>query len=85
MFCKTPEKVIKSFEDYSIMVSEAKFKATHGKDLKILTPKQLLQRLPKTLAEVKSGNTSKSLQIKVRQILIFWYRAKKLLKKYVTI
>ena len=85
MFCKTPEKVIKSFEDYSIMVSEAKFKATHGKGLKILTPKQLLQRLPMTLAEVKSCNASKSLQIKIRQILIFLYRAKKLLKKYVTI
>ena len=29
--------------------------------LKILTPKQMLQRLPKALAQVKAGNTSESL------------------------
>ena len=29
--------------------------------LKILTPKQMLQRLPKSLAQVKAGNNSESL------------------------
>ena len=36
-------------------------KATQGKGLKILTPKQMLQRLPMALAQVKAGNTSESL------------------------
>ena len=46
------------------MVSEAKNKAknkTSGKRLKILTPKQLLQRLPIALAQVKTGNSSENL------------------------
>ena len=41
------------------MVSEAKNKGknkTSGKGIKIFTPKQLLQRLPIDLAQVKAGN-----------------------------
>ena len=42
------------------MMSEAKTKAraTKGTGLKILTPKQTLQRLPIALAQVKAGNNS---------------------------
>ena len=36
-------------------------KSTRGTGLKILTPKQMLQRLPKALAQVKAGNNSESL------------------------
>ena len=43
------------------MMSEAKYRATKGKGLKILTPKQMLQRLPIALAQVKAGNNSESL------------------------
>ena len=43
------------------MMSEAKTKATKGTGLKILTPKQMLQRLPIALAQVKAGNNSESL------------------------
>ena len=39
-----------------------------GKVLKILTPKQMLQRLPLSLAQVKAGNTSKKLLNEIRQI-----------------
>ena len=46
------------------MVSEAKNKATKGTVLKILTPKQMLQRLP---AQVKAGNNSESLLNEIRQ------------------
>ena len=46
MLYKARNSVIKFFEDYSSMVSEAKPKATKGTGLKILTPKQMLQRLP---------------------------------------
>ena len=40
---------------------EAKYKAKHGKGRKILSPKQMLQRLAIVLLEVKAGNTSKNL------------------------
>ena len=48
-------------DDYSSIMSEAKNKATKGTGLKILTPKQILQRLSIALAQVKAGNNSKSL------------------------
>ena len=41
-------------------------KITQGKGLKILTPKQMLQRLPIALVQVKSGNTSKNLLNEIR-------------------
>ena len=40
------------------MVSKAKTKAKTGTGLKILNPKQLLQRLPIALSQVKAGNNS---------------------------
>ena len=43
------------------MMSEAKYKVTKETGLKILTPKQLIQRLPISLAQVKSGNNPESL------------------------
>ena len=36
-------------------------KQQKGKGIKILTPKQMLQRLPIALAQVKPGNTSENL------------------------
>ena len=42
------------------MLSDAKYKATLGEGLKILTPKQMRQRLPIVLAQVKAGNTSET-------------------------
>ena len=42
MLYKARNSVIKFFDDYSSMVSEAKLKATKGTGLKILTPKQML-------------------------------------------
>ena len=50
------EKVIKLLDDYSKIVSEAKYKTEYGEGLKILTPKQIIQRLPIGLAQVKAGN-----------------------------
>ena len=46
---------------------EAKYKAKHGKGLKILSPKQMLQRLAIVLPAVKVGNTSKNLLNEIRQ------------------
>ena len=49
--------------------------------LKILTPKQILQKLPIAFAQVRAGNTSDDLLIKVRQIVCSLYWAKVITKK----
>ena len=52
----------------------------HSK-LKILTPKQMLQRLPITLAQVKAGNNSESSLNQIKQIVYSVYQRKKITKK----
>ena len=54
------------FDDYSSMLSEAKLKANKGTEIKILTPKHVLQRLPVALAQVKAGNNLKNLLNEIR-------------------
>ena len=49
--------------------------------LKILTPKQIFQRLPIALAQVKAGNTSENLLNKIRKIIYSLYRLKEITKK----
>ena len=49
--------------------------------LKILTPKQMLQRLPIALAQVKAGNNSESLLNEIRQIVYSLYQSKQITKK----
>ena len=51
-----------------------------GGGLKILTPNQMLSRLPISLAQLKTGNNSEKLKNKIRQILCSLYRSKKLTK-----
>ena len=64
---------IKLVDDYGSMILETKRKATEGKGFKILTPKQMLQRLPMHLAQVKAGNNSE----KLRQTVYSLYQSKK--------
>ena len=59
------------------MMSEAKTKATKGTGLKILTHKQMLQRLPTALAQVKAGNNSESLLNEIKEIVYSLYQSKK--------
>ena len=73
--------VIKLFNNYSSIASEAKHKAKYGEGLKILTPKQRLQRLPIALAQVKASNTSENLLNQIRQIIYSLYWAKEITKK----
>ena len=75
------KEVIKFYDDYSSIMSEAKMKASKGTGLKILTPKQMLQRLPIALAQVKAGNNSESLLNEIRQILYSLYQSKETTKK----
>ena len=56
-------------------------KATQGKGLKILTPKQVLQRLPIAIAQVKADNTFENLLNEIRQIIYSLYQAKEITKK----
>ena len=51
-----------------------------GQGLKILTPDQMLSRLPITLAQLKAGNKSEKLKNEIRQFLYLLYRSKKLSK-----
>ena len=52
-----------------------------GEGLKILTPNQMLSRLPITLAQLNAGNNSEKLKNEIRQLLYSLYRSKKLAKQ----
>ena len=56
-------------------------KIQQGHGLKILTPNQMLSRLPITLAQLKAGNNSEKLKNEIRQLLYSLYRSKKLTKQ----
>ena len=51
-----------------------------GSGLKILTPSQMLSRLPITLAQLKAGNNPEKLKNEIRQLLSSLYRSNKLTK-----
>ena len=61
MLYKERNEAIKYFDDYSLMISEAKAKTTNGIGLDIITHKQMLQRLPIALPLLKTGNNSEGL------------------------
>ena len=52
-----------------------------GSSLKILTPNQILSRLPIPLAQLNAGNNSEKLKNEIRQLLYSLYRSKKLTKQ----
>ena len=67
------------------MLSDANYDSkqnrTERKGLKILTPKQMLQRLPVALAQVKASNNSESLLNEITQIVYSFYQSKQITKK----
>ena len=65
------------------MILEAKKLAREqeGTELKILTPNQMLKRLPIAFAQIKAGNNSESLLNEIRQIVYSLYRSKEITKK----
>ena len=81
MLYKARKKVIEFFDDYSSMLSKPKLKATKGTELKILTPKQMLQKLPIVLAQVKAGNNLQSLLNEIRQIVYSLFQSKEITKR----
>ena len=61
--------------------SAAERRNEQGQGLKILTPNQMLGRLPISLAQLKAGNNSEKLKNEIRQLLYSLYRSKKLTKQ----
>ena len=49
--------------------------------MEILTPEQMLQKLPIALAQVKAVNTTESLLIEIRKIIYSLYQAKEITKR----
>ena len=77
------EKIIDAFES-KIPLTKSKgagvLNPDHSK-LKILSPKQMLQRLQIALVQVKAGNNSESLLNEIRQIIYSLYQSKQITKK----
>ena len=87
-FYNSREEVINFFRDYIEMLSDAKYDAkqneTKGTGLKILTPKQMLQRLPIALAQIKAGNNSEILLNEIRHFVYSLYQSKQITKNVYT-
>ena len=70
---KGTEMLFKTFESVILLKPEELKK---GKGLKILTRKQMLQRLPIALAQIKAGNNPESLLNEIRQIIYSLHQSK---------
>ena len=74
-----PDEILEIVEKILIFNRENQIKPRF--DLKILTPNQMLSKLPITLAQLKAGNNSEKLKNEIRQLLYSLYRSKKLTKQ----
>ena len=82
-FCDGREMVLNAFKS-KIFLTKSKgsgISNTNHSKLKILTPKQMLNRLPIALAQVKAGNNSENLLNEIRQIAYSLYQSKEITKK----
>ena len=61
--------------------SAAERRNQQGKGIKILTPNQMLSRLPISLAQLKAGNNSEKLKNEIRQLVYSLYRSKNITKQ----
>ena len=83
MFYRAQQVIINFYRDYSLLASKTKDVAKHVEGLKILAPKQMLQRLIITLAKVKLENTS-VYETRSDKLFTFCIDQKKLLRRYKT-
>ena len=72
-----PHKVMDIVEE--ILTFDKLNQEGHG--LKILTPSQMLSRLPISLAQINAGNNSKNLKNEIRELLYSVYRSKNITKE----
>ena len=80
---RVEKKVLDAFESKIFLIKPKGLgilNLDHSKP-KILSPKQMLQRLPIALAQVKAGNNSESLLNEIRQIVYSLYQSKQITKK----
>ena len=80
-FYNSREQVINFFRDCTELLSDANYDAKLNETgLKILTPKQIPQRLPIALTQVKVANNSEGLLNEIRKIYSL-YQSKQITKK----
>ena len=73
-----PDKIVEIVKE---ILKFNKLKQQEGKGLKILTPNQMLSRLPISLAQLKAGNNSEKLKNEIRQLLYSLYHSKNMTKQ----
>ena len=75
-----PDKILEFVK--KILDFNEKIRKQNGLGLNILTPNQMLSRLPVSLTQLKVGNNSEKLKNEIRQLLHSLYRSKKLTKNF---
>ena len=74
---KKPDNIVKIVEE--ILKFNKQYQ--EGQGIKILTPNQMLSRLPISLAQLQAGNNSEKLKNEIRQLLYSLYRSKNMTKQ----
>ena len=74
---ENPELIVKNVE----MILKFNKQNQEGKDLKILTPNQMLSRLPITVAQLKAGNNYEKLKNEMKKLLYSLYCSKNMTKQ----
>ena len=72
-----PEPIVEIVEE----ILKFNEKNQQGQGIKILTPNQMLNRLPISLAQLQAGNNSEKLKNEMRQLLYSLYRSKDMTKQ----
>ena len=76
------EEVVQIFNDYTRDMSRNIYDSKQeGTGLKILTPKQMLQKLSIALSQILAGNNSESVLNEIRQIVYSLYQSNEITKK----
>ena len=77
---KKPNQILETVNE--IIDFNKEIKKQGGSGLKILTPSQMLSRLPIFLEQLQAGNSSEKLKNEIRQILYSLYRSKMFIKNW---
>ena len=72
-----PDKIVEIVEE----IVKFNKQIQQGKGLKILTPSQMLSRLPISLAQLEAENNSEKLKNEISQLLYSLYRSKNMTKQ----
>ena len=72
-----PDKIVEIVEE----ILKFNKQNQEGQGIKILTPNQMLSRLPISLAQLQAGNNSEKLKNEIRQLLYSLYRSKNMTKQ----